>query len=316
MEKISYFAGANTAKGFVSKFDEINNMESASFKYVLKGGPGTGKSTLLKRIAKHFEDMGAKVERYFCSSDPSSLDAVRIVEKNICIVDGTAPHEQDAQIPGVNSKVINLGQCIDDKVYKYKSKIERLLAKKASCYKQSNAFLRSAGDIKNALTNTETEKQSDKKLILCNLSNEKNGEKGSLRTAFFDYFNEFGLQSLEKENVFSQIYNVSSKANLLELKSELLENNFDIVQILDVFSLDVKALVVCNQNILIKLKSPSLKTSDKVLLNLLCKRAGAQIVMAKSFHKKVESYYYKCLNFDKLNAITSDLIKEIENKTL
>ena len=316
MEKINYLAGANTSSGFVSKFDEINTQNKPSFKYILKGGPGTGKSTLLKKIANHFEEKGLEVERYFCSSDTNSLDAVRIVSLNVCVVDGTAPHEQDASIPGVNSKIINLGECISDKIYKHKHKIEKLLSQKKQCYSLSNAYLKSAGIIKNANYNIDCDIVCEKKLILCNLSNEKNSPKGSLRSAFFEFFNEFGLQSLEEENNFNQIYYVQSSANFSELKQELLNNCFDIVEIFDVISLKPKAIVICGDNILIKLKEKKQKTSDKLLLNLLYRRAGEQIVKAKSFHKKVEAFYFKCLDFDKLNKIANNLLIEIENKKL
>ena len=52
-----------------------------------------------------------KVQEIFCSSDPHSLDGV-IAEKNdrrIAMVDGTAPHERDAVIPGAIDEIINLG---------------------------------------------------------------------------------------------------------------------------------------------------------------------------------------------------------------
>lgn len=61
------------------------------FTYILKGGPGCGKSTLMRQIAEVFCDR-EPVERYFCSSDPHSLDAVVLTKSKVAIVDGTAPH--------------------------------------------------------------------------------------------------------------------------------------------------------------------------------------------------------------------------------
>ena len=91
-EQIEYFMGANTPFEFISKFDDLYDPINGFKVYILKGGPGTGKSGLMKAIASHFEEDGKCVHRIFCSSDPSSLDAVLVEDKKICILDGTAPH--------------------------------------------------------------------------------------------------------------------------------------------------------------------------------------------------------------------------------
>jgi len=97
-----FFASANTALGFQNNFKYINNENKNGYLYILKGGPGTGKSTLLKTIANHFEKIGEKVEYFHCSSDAKSLDGVRLIRKNISIVDGTAPHIIETTIPMVS----------------------------------------------------------------------------------------------------------------------------------------------------------------------------------------------------------------------
>ena len=80
MKTHKYLASANTSLGFKNCFNSINTTKNA-FTYILKGGPGTGKSTLMKKIGKYFEDKGLFVEYFYCSSDANSLDGVRI--KNI-----------------------------------------------------------------------------------------------------------------------------------------------------------------------------------------------------------------------------------------
>lgn len=87
-----YFLGANTPSGFVSRFDHLYDPDDGWFAYILKGGPGTGKSTLMKRAAKEACSAQIKTELIYCSSDPHSLDAVIFPEIKVCIVDGTAPH--------------------------------------------------------------------------------------------------------------------------------------------------------------------------------------------------------------------------------
>lgn len=45
------FAGRNTAEGFFSYYDHIMPQEKAERIIILKGGPGVGKSTFMKKIA-------------------------------------------------------------------------------------------------------------------------------------------------------------------------------------------------------------------------------------------------------------------------
>ncbi len=92
-KKVQYFLGANSADGFVSFYDQLINEEEARAFYILKGGPGCGKSTLMKKVGAHMEQLGFCVEYVLCSADPQSLDGIVIPEKKIAIVDGTAPHE-------------------------------------------------------------------------------------------------------------------------------------------------------------------------------------------------------------------------------
>ncbi len=106
-----YFLGAMTAGGFSTEFGKILN-DRKIFTYILKGGAGTGKSSLMKKIAQHFEPI-CHVERYYCSSDPNSLDAVVMSELGTAIVDGTSPHVFDPIVPGVSQKIVNLGEYWD-----------------------------------------------------------------------------------------------------------------------------------------------------------------------------------------------------------
>lgn len=105
------FPGGNTSKGFHSFFGYILPQEDARRIICLKGGPGTGKSSLMKNIAAHFYEEGYTVEQHHCSSDYHSLDAVVIKGLNAAVLDGTAPHVTDPVAPGAVDEIINLGIC-------------------------------------------------------------------------------------------------------------------------------------------------------------------------------------------------------------
>ena len=73
---IRYFAGGNTAQGFYSLFD--SSLEGLNRIFILKGGPGTGKSSLMKDVGRVWSKKGYDIEFLHCSSDPDSVDGVII----------------------------------------------------------------------------------------------------------------------------------------------------------------------------------------------------------------------------------------------
>ena len=85
-----YFLGANTAKGFFSVYEDFCKPDSGNFLYVIKGGPGCGKSSFMKKIGKAAEDAGLDVEYVLCSADPDSLDGVLIPTWHVGYADGTS----------------------------------------------------------------------------------------------------------------------------------------------------------------------------------------------------------------------------------
>ena len=87
-----YFLGANAKHGFSSLYDNFVDLEGGDFLWVIKGGPGCGKSSFMKRIGQAAEEHGEAVEYIHCSGDPDSLDGVYLPKKRTAYVDGTAPH--------------------------------------------------------------------------------------------------------------------------------------------------------------------------------------------------------------------------------
>ncbi len=109
------YPGGNTALGFFSYFDQILPFDKAKRIYVLKGGPGVGKSTFMRKIGAHLMDHGLDIEHIHCASDNDSLDGVLAPAIGLLFVDGTAPHIVDPKWPGAVDGIINLGECLDEK---------------------------------------------------------------------------------------------------------------------------------------------------------------------------------------------------------
>lgn len=89
---VNRFFGASTPSGTVNFIDELT--DDLDTRYFIKGRPGTGKSTFLKKLGNAARAKGFDTETYYCSFDPKSLDMIIIRELSLCVFDSTAPHEK------------------------------------------------------------------------------------------------------------------------------------------------------------------------------------------------------------------------------
>ncbi len=103
-----YFPGGNTSKGFYSFYDYLVGQDSTRI-FVIKGGPGVGKSTFMRKIGETMLEKGYDMEFHCCSSDNGSLDGVVIPALGVAMLDGTAPHIVDPKNPGAVDEIIHLG---------------------------------------------------------------------------------------------------------------------------------------------------------------------------------------------------------------
>lgn len=118
------FPGGNTSLGFFSYYEYILSQEDATRIIVIKGGPGVGKSTFMKKIGAEMIDRGYDVEFMHCSSDNNSLDGVVIPAAKVALIDGTAPHIVDPKNPGAVDEIINFGEYWDEEgIRKYKKEV-------------------------------------------------------------------------------------------------------------------------------------------------------------------------------------------------
>lgn len=105
------FPGNNTSEGFFSFYQYLPPQpEKLTRYYIIKGGPGVGKSTFMRTIAETMVDMGYDAELHHCSSDNASLDGAVLPALGVAFVDGTAPHVIDPVFPGAAEEIINLGE--------------------------------------------------------------------------------------------------------------------------------------------------------------------------------------------------------------
>lgn len=143
-----YFLAANSSGGFVSHFESNYDFTDGWRAYIIKGGPGTGKSSFMKYVMVNAVDRGYTVELCPCSSDPDSLDGVIIKEIKTIILDGTAPHVVEPKMPGVCEEIINLGQFWNSE--KLRAKAQEIIAvtnENKKLHKTASAYISAAGEL-------------------------------------------------------------------------------------------------------------------------------------------------------------------------
>ena len=137
-----YFCAVNSGAGFVSYYNEL--IKKAERVFIIKGGPGTGKSSFMRKIAESAKRVEKRVVSFYCSSDPESLDAVIIGGKTL-ILDGTSPHAVETVIPGARDDIIDLGAFWDSaSLVVNKKRIKYLSERKKRCFKRAYLYLSAA----------------------------------------------------------------------------------------------------------------------------------------------------------------------------
>ena len=144
----NYFAASNSSEGFVNYFPQVFSRENCSRVYIIKGGPGTGKSRFMRDVAKEAESRGLAVKYYYCSSDADSLDGIIIDKMRVGLLDGTAPHVCEPTLVGAFEQIINLGDFWDEQLLAHGTdEIETLVTKKSQAYKRAYMLLAAYGKL-------------------------------------------------------------------------------------------------------------------------------------------------------------------------
>ena len=143
-----YFLGSNSEKGFYSLYNTLTKPQDGEFLWVIKGGPGCGKSSFMRILGEAAEESGLDVEYVHCSGDPQSLDAVCIPALKTAYVDGTSPHIIEAEYPGCSSLYLDLGSFYDaGALESRRSEIIALNHDYKELYKRAYSILNAAGGI-------------------------------------------------------------------------------------------------------------------------------------------------------------------------
>ncbi|MGE4272863.1 MAG: PRK06851 family protein [Desulfitobacterium sp.] len=146
------FPGGVTYLGFHSYYKYLADTDATHI-YIIKGGPGVGKSTFMKKIGEEMLKAGYDLEYHCCSSDNNSIDGIVVPELGIALLDGTSPHIVDPQTPGAVDEIINLGEYWDDSlIIPHKKDIIDCNKEISRCFQSAYFALK---DAKNAMDEWE-----------------------------------------------------------------------------------------------------------------------------------------------------------------
>ena len=242
--QIQYFLGANSPAGFYSLYDHLIPPETARAVYILKGGPGCGKSTLMRRVAGRMEAAGLEVEYILCSGDPDSLDAILIPEKQVAMVDGTAPHVIEPKYPGAVERYVNMGDCYNSQaLFPLRRAIMDCMAGYKDCYRRAYRCLEASAKIfedirATLLTDTLSAKLAKRArgILSRELPNKKSGVPGQVKQRFLGAVSHKGVLCLYHTAAAqcSRIYELSDSCGLahellIHLLSGAVNRGYDVV---------------------------------------------------------------------------------------
>ena len=142
---LRYFLGANSPRGYVSRFDQLG--EPGEWRcWLVKGGPGCGKSTLMAQVSRAMEPHCGTIEEILCTGSPHSLDAVIFPQHRLAIADATPPHALEPRYPGAYERVVSLWPAMDrDMLYGARKEIISLAREEKRLRKSAEGYLYAQG---------------------------------------------------------------------------------------------------------------------------------------------------------------------------
>lgn len=353
LNSVKFFLGANTPDGFYSLFNELYDPYKDWRMYIIKGGPGTGKSTIMKAVADEAESNNYFVERIPCSSDPESLDGVIIPQLKVSVADGTSPHVINPIFPGVCEHIVDPGSCWNtDKLSENTSKIKMMTMTNSAAHKKCIKYMKAATLIENEIDKytepaviTEKIDRFVKRLsdTYFNLSD----DNFTVKNRFLSALSPSGVTIMDKtidyycDNtiIIKDLHNISHKI-IKKIAEEALNKKINTIlcrcpmnpanKIEHIIFPDSRLGILTSNSYHAFKGSKNITTSrfiDKNSISrnknsiMFLKKAKSELIAeaieclksAKSAHDILESYYIEAMDFNKVNNIKNNLICRIFN---
>ena len=235
---VDFFLGTTTPAGFRGYFRELG-AEGLQL-YLLKSGPGCGKSTLMKQLAA---GAAGPVQRVHCASDPDSLDGVIFPAQGCAILDATAPHTLEPLAPGADEVVVSLYHTIDPEALRpHREEVKALFAQNAALRGRAARYIASAGSLlldsrRAEACSTDFEKARRYVKRLCARLLPRKGGAGRQRLRLLSavtpqgplYYSETIRALAGRAVIFRDEYGAVSRFLMEQIRAEGLARGYDLI---------------------------------------------------------------------------------------
>ena len=331
------FPGSNTCAGFMGFFEDLHTRARRTV--ILKGGPGVGKSTLMRKAGRHFEEKGEAVYYYHCSGDPDSLDAVFAPGTGFLVLDGTAPHIVDPRTPGARDGILNLGVCLNEKQLAGQAEEIGALGREISgCFARAYRYLAAARTLRadaEAVYDAALSHKARRSLEHELLSLLPAGPEGRLSHAFAQAITCQGVlqqvDSILTDSVYcldvpwgfdvhALLLPLMDAAGRGQMERTAYHDPLDagclshaavggtvfttaVMMDAPVFSPDLDAD-------LLRREGPRL-AFDRAVYDLTLNQAVESLAEAKARHDTLERYYIDAMDYARLDAVTQEFLEDL-----
>lgn len=331
------FSGSNTADGFYGYFSSLQ--AAAERTVIIKGGPGVGKSTLMKKVAAQYEQKGLSVHYYHCSGDPDSLDAVFVQENGFLMVDGTSPHVLDPVRPGARDGILNLGVCLhEEKLARQMHELDDCYAAVSAAFARAYHYLKAAAAVRADSADVYAAAfPADKRRRLQNelLSLVPENGTGQERHAFMQAITWKGMEQyperleakqvigldlpwgMDGDTILQPVYQLAGQRQLdifcwhdpLEGKKIAHLHTGDVLFTLAAPG-NARLITPDLDRDLLRTQSSRL-SFNRAVYDLCLHQAVEVLAEAKQAHDRLERYYIDAMDFGRLQAITKEVLEEL-----
>ena len=328
MEEKRYFAAANTVCGFVNYYHEIfGDCEKI---YIIKGGSGTGKSRFMRDVAEYVLSNlpKARIEYFYCSFDPNSLDGI-MIDRRIAVIDGTPPHIYEPTLPGAKEELVDLGVFWSSKTLaEKKNELLSLMRRKKAHFERAYRYLSSYGELMAASEELFLPLVDHNRLCADaakRVTEIEHNEAGGRIIRPTSAFGRYGVYSLNDEGDFRGRLGIEylwllciiDEAERFGMSVEidydpLFRHRPSRVTVggTTVFSLDdieIPGYLKGCADIGSTSSDVVMKTADTIL-----NFAALELSAASSVHFDIEKIYASAMDFEKKEAFTKDFLNRIE----